>query len=153
MSTIPNWLHQRAYLTPNRVALKFDKQRWTFRTLDQRADWVALRLAGLGIEQGDRIALLMRNHLDFAVLVHAVSRIGAILIPLNIRLTPREIAWQITDVEATMLVYDDSNAEVAEAIGQAISGLKLVATGNEIVGNAVALNEAPQVNVDLLDDV
>ncbi len=153
MATIPNWLHQRAYLTPNRLALKFGKQRWTFRELDQRVDWVARRLAGLGIEEGSRIALLMRNSPDFAMMVHAVTRIGAMLIPLNIRLTPTEIAWQVADAEANALIYDESNTSTAGLIAQHLPKLQLVSTNGDPIGNAIALNEAPDTHVSLLDDV
>src|SRR5258708_7002813 len=141
MATIPNWLHQRAYLTPNRMALKFGKQRWTFRELDQRVDWVARRLAGLGIEEGSRIALLMRNSPDFAMMVHAVTRIGAMLIPLNIRLTPTEIAWQVADAEANALIYDESNTSTAGLIAQHLPKLQLVPTTAASIGNPLTLNQ------------
>ena len=110
---LPNWLHQRAHLTPDRLALIAGPERWTFHELDWRADQTARRLATLGLRQGDRLALLMRNSAHFAVLVHAASRIGAVIVPLNVRLSPVEIAWQLGNVQATGLIYDRANAPSA----------------------------------------
>jgi len=103
---MPDWLAARAALTPDRLALMVGDQRITFGELDRRATSAARRLAGLGVREGDRVAVFFRGALPMAELVHGVARVGAILVPLNIRLAPAEIAWQIQDVRACLLLYD-----------------------------------------------
>ena len=55
----------------------------------------------------------MRTSRTFVVLVHALSRLGAVLVPLNTRLAPAEISWQLRDVRAGWLLHDQANAQAA----------------------------------------
>src|SRR5574337_643362 len=98
MTILPDWLHQRVLISPDRLALIAGSARWSFRELDERVAQTAHRLSALGVGAGDRVALLLRNGAPFVVLVHAISRLGAIVVPLNTRLTPAEINWQLADV-------------------------------------------------------
>src|SRR3990172_7523120 len=107
---LPDWLHQRALISPDRLALIAGSARWSFRDLDQQATQMAHRLSALGVGVGDRVALLLRNGAPFVVLVHALSRLGAVVVPLNTRLTPAELHWQLADVRAQLLIYDEANA-------------------------------------------
>jgi len=103
---MPDWLAARATLTPDRLALIVGDQRVTFGELDRRATSAARRLAGLGVREGDRVAVFFRGALPMADLVHVVARIGATLVPLNVRLAPAELTWQIQDIRARLLLYD-----------------------------------------------
>ncbi|MEP7286803.1 MAG: o-succinylbenzoate--CoA ligase [Chloroflexota bacterium] len=148
-ATFPNWLHQRAALTPDRLALVFGTERWTFRDLSQRVDQTARRLAGFGIQQGDRVALLMRNGLDFATLTHAVSRLGAVLIPLNIRLTAAEIVWQLGNVGAKCLIYDSANTQIALAAAHDLPELRLTMASPDPSG----FFQLPEAEIRLQDGI
>lgn len=108
-----DWLAQRAARSPERVALIFGGHTWTFRELDVRVTELAQRLTAMGIEKSDRVAVLMRNSDLYAALVHALARTGAVLVPLNTRLAPDELKWQMERVQTRVLFYDDAWAEVA----------------------------------------
>ncbi|MCH8901654.1 MAG: AMP-binding protein [Chloroflexi bacterium] len=126
--SMPEWLRQRARLSPDRLALICGDDRWTFAELDRRVSAVAGRLAAAGVAEGDRVALLARNGSGFVQIVHAVPRLGAALVPLNVRLTADELAWQLHDADAGCLVYDEPNAESAaglKKIAPAVSQLSL----------------------------
>src|SRR5258706_3554592 len=116
MTTLPNWLLQRAYISPDRLAVIAGSQRITFRELSVQVDSAARKLVTMGLRDGDRLALLLRNGYDFVILTHAASRLGVVLVPLNIRLTPAEIAWQLADVKANALIYDAANRETALSV-------------------------------------
>jgi o-succinylbenzoate---CoA ligase len=106
----PDWLRQRADLAPDRVALIGpDGQTWSFRDFHRRVDAAAL-LLDQHARPGDRIGLLAPNSLAYAVAVHALMRIGAVLVPINTRLTKPEIDWQCGDAELR-LVLDASALE------------------------------------------
>jgi len=117
MSAIPvthDWLRRRASLTPAASAVIFDDKRAiTFAELDARADAVAAALVERGVRDGDRVAALLPNGVPFVELVHAVPRIGGVLVPLNLRLAPAELAWQIADAGARLLVHDAATSPLA----------------------------------------
>jgi O-succinylbenzoic acid--CoA ligase len=117
---MPDWLAARAGLSPARLALVAGGEQLTFRELDRRASGVARRLAGLGIRPGDRVALLLRSGVPTVELVHGAGRMGAVVVPLNVRLAPAELAWQVADVRARLLLYDEANRAAA---GEAVLAL------------------------------
>ncbi len=111
---VPDWLRQRAQVTPDRVALVFEEARWTFAELDRGVDGAVEVLRGRGVEAGQRIGLLAANGPGFVFAVHALMRIGAVLVPINTRLTPSEIEWQIQDAELALVLGDDDVRQLAE---------------------------------------
>jgi O-succinylbenzoic acid--CoA ligase len=108
---LPDWLHQRARMCPDRLALIAGdgSDRWTFSSLDSHVTQTVNYLVALGLGADDRVALLMSNSRTFVTLVHALSRLGAVLVPLNTRLAPAEIGWQLRDVGARWLIHDQVN--------------------------------------------
>lgn len=116
---IPDWLAHRARSTPGRFALRAGARRWTFAELDARVSAMAAWLQDCRLEDGARVAVLGRNSLAYAAVVHAVPRAGCVLVPLNARLTPEELAWQLTDVSPAVLLYDPDHAPVAERAARA----------------------------------
>jgi len=103
---MPDWLAARAALSPDHLGLLAGDHRFTFGELDRRATHVARLLAGLDVGAGDRVAVFFRGAAPMAELVHGVARVGAVLVPLNVRLAPAELAWQIEDIRARLVLYD-----------------------------------------------
>jgi O-succinylbenzoic acid--CoA ligase len=103
---LPDWLRRRALVSPDHPAVVCGEDAWSFRDLDARADAAAERLRQMGVEGGDRVALLAGNSAAFAQVVFGVARAGAVLVPLNLRLTPEEVGWQLGDCGASLLVTD-----------------------------------------------
>ena len=98
-------LASRADLGPQRVAFEdiVRGKQLTYRELDQRAGRTTALLASLGIRQGDRVALLCRNRIEFFELLFACARLGAILVPLNWRMPAQELAPLLDDCGARWL--------------------------------------------------
>ncbi len=115
MSVTTDWLRKRASLTPSATGVVCAGAEVTWAALDTQADAAAAALAGRGVRAGDRVAVLLANGLPFAALAHAVPRAGAILVPLNTRLSNEELAWQAGDAGACLVVHDDSTAPLAAA--------------------------------------
>jgi acyl-CoA synthetase (AMP-forming)/AMP-acid ligase II len=61
------------------------------------------------------VALVAWNPLEFVDVVHGCWRLGATIVPLNARLSIAEVAWQLTDVQARLLLHDARTATVASA--------------------------------------
>jgi len=122
-----HWLEKRAALTPDRIALICGEERLTFGELRDRARLAAQRLLSLGIHKGDRVGFLCRNGIHVAELVHAVHYTGAVLVPLNTRLTPHELAYQVEDCSCRYVLYDDANRQLAEELSGQLPGLSVLA--------------------------
>jgi O-succinylbenzoic acid--CoA ligase len=116
VTRLPELLRQRAHLTPHRPALVTGNQTLTFDQLDRAVDARAAFLSALGVAPGDRVALLLGNGWPFVELVHAVPRVGATLVPLNTRLTVEELAFQVADSGATLILNDLVNEAKAKAL-------------------------------------
>ena len=101
-------LTKRANLTPDREALFVTDtgQRYTYAGLNVRACRAAnFMQQTLGIQQGDRVSILAHNGVEYVDLMYGLAKIGAILAPLNWRLTANELEYIVNDNEpAVMLV-------------------------------------------------
>jgi len=133
MPATTDWLRKRASLTPAATAIVLADAHVTWAELDVRADEAAVALAARGVCEGDRVALLLPNGLHFAVMAHAVPRAGAVLAPLNTRLSPEELSWQLNDCRARLALYDDTTAQLATAAAAA-HGIALVEAGEVRAG-------------------
>ncbi|MTH54408.1 o-succinylbenzoate--CoA ligase [Bacillus mangrovi] len=102
--TIPNWLMQRAALTPDRTGLETEHQSFTFRELHSEALKRAGALRKLGIKKGDRIAILLKNSAEMAHQIQAVFYCGATAVLLNTRLTAEEWNYQLKDSKAALFI-------------------------------------------------
>lgn len=134
--TIPEPLANRAALSPHRPALIGPDATWTFGEWDRRADAVAGRLREAGVHPGDRVALLGWNSAAYGAAVFGASRAGAILAPLNARLTPAELRWQLDDLAPAALVFDATRAPVACELGRGRAGLALVSLEDAVTAPA-----------------
>ncbi len=90
---------------PDRVALTWRGAPVTRAELARSADDVAHRLRALGVGQGDRVAALLPDEPEFAVLVHGLARLGAVLVPLGIRWTAQELEWPIENTDPQVIVH------------------------------------------------
>ena len=122
---LPDWLTRCAENTPGHLAVCCGQTRWNFAELARQASRLARQLAAAGVGEKSRVALLASNGLAYVTLVYALTRLGAILIPLNTRLTSDELRWQLADVRATLLLSDASMYERARTLAAALPDLPL----------------------------
>lgn len=95
----------------------------SFATLAERADALAHHLRERhGLGRGDRVAWLGFNHPAQLALLFALARMGALLVPLNYRLSPAEWADVLHDCTPTLLVHDTAFSAAAITLGQTLRG-------------------------------
>ena len=123
MELFEDWLTARVRATPAATALMFGEHEWSYRELDHVVNVYGKGLRESGVVTGDHVALLLPNGLAYVALIHALTRLGAVLIPLNARLTAPEIQWQLLQSDAQYVVYDAAFADVITQIG-AVDGCK-----------------------------
>ncbi len=86
---ISNWVAHRAHWAPARTAIRFERGDWTNAAFEDRVGRLAAALRReLKIGPGDRVAHLGLNSPDLLALFFACARLGAMIVPLNWRLTP-----------------------------------------------------------------
>jgi len=101
-------LERAARYYPERTALVSSGKRSTFRALRDRVGGIAAALHRQGLRAGDRLALLLPNEPEYIELVYACSWLGVIAVPLNTRLSPREIDRVLADADPRGLIRHSS---------------------------------------------
>ncbi|WP_243291134.1 o-succinylbenzoate--CoA ligase [Bacillus sp. FJAT-47783] len=107
LTSIPNWLRQRAFLTPERIALTYQGKHLTFSQLDEQVTKRAKQLTTFGVRRNDYVGIFMRNSIEMVVTIHALHYVGAAIVLLNTRLSEREVIWQINDANVTFTICDE----------------------------------------------
>jgi O-succinylbenzoic acid--CoA ligase len=146
---LPNWLTRCSENFPQHMAVHYQDVHWSFATLEQQVIHLARQLAALGVRPGSRVALLATNGVSYITCVHALTRLGAILVPLNTRLTLDELCWQLQDVRATLLVSDENHTASALDIQQALSHLPHATLLTSPTLSDVFLEEVTEITVPL----
>jgi len=146
---LPDWLARCAANAPLRLAVQDEHTRWSFADLDREASRIARQIATLSVQAGDRVALLASNSSAYVAFVHALTRLGAILVPLNARLTQDELCWQVRDVRASLLVSDARYASTAAAIGRAMPDLPRATLAEAADDDTAIIGTMPEADVAL----
>ncbi|MGH9209143.1 MAG: acyl-CoA synthetase [Acidimicrobiales bacterium] len=119
-------LHRSLRHTPQQAATIFGDR---VRSYVDHADRVA-RLAGglrtLGVSDGERVAILSLNSDRYAELLVAVPWADGVLNPVNIRWSPEEIVYSLSDSETSVLVVDDTFAPMVRRLAEGHPGLTSV---------------------------
>ena len=111
----------------DRIALHCAGEDLSYGQLWQRIEAATPGLAReLGVRRGHRIAFLGYNDPELLVLLFALARLGAVLVPMNFRLAVPELAQVLRHAEVTTLLVNPDFAEQAEALRAEIAGLRLV---------------------------
>ena len=108
-------LHTAADRLGGRTVVTLDDEALTYGALDLMSARVAALLRRRGIGAGDRVAVMLPNVPEFAVVYYGVLRIGAVVVPLDPLLRRREIAAYVGDCGACLLIAWHAFAETAEA--------------------------------------
>src|SRR5215475_4426052 len=115
-----------ADLRSEHVAIHFQGEDIAYATLWRRVEAGTLRLASLGIHQGDRVAYLGYNHPELLAILFACARLGAMLVPLNFRLARAEHQDILAHADPSVLVADADFTAHAESMRQRFPLVKLV---------------------------
>jgi len=101
---------------PGKVAVTFGEQRYTYRTVEERANRVANAVLALGLKKGDRCAILFYNRAEWLEIYFGLARTGVIAVPVNFRFSPSEVEYVLNHSEPKALIYEESFLPVVEAI-------------------------------------
>ncbi len=110
-----------ALITPGKAALVFDGEITTYLQLEQRTNQVAHLLLAAGVAKGDRIACYCENNLDSICIYFAAAKLGLVCVPLNNRLLPAEIIYQLENSSSRIVFFDEPFADRFESVAQELA--------------------------------
>ena len=142
MTGIGFWLTKRELLHGDREAVVDGRRRLSYRALNGRVNRLARSLQTLGLRQGDRISVLAYNGLEYVETIFAAAKLGLILVPLNWRLAPAELAFILSDSTTETLLFDSEFAKTAETLRGQTPLRRFVAFGEKEIPGATAYEKA-----------
>jgi long-chain acyl-CoA synthetase len=111
---------------PERTALIDRGGEWSYGELDRRANRLANGLIAHGVRPGERVAVLIGNERRFVEALLGTWRAGAVAVLANTRLMPTDIANQVADAEAVVVLASDDLADAAKAVAARVSDAQIL---------------------------
>jgi amino acid adenylation domain-containing protein len=141
-------LRAAAVRDPDRVALVSAGRRVTYGELDRLIDGAANGLRELGVDRGDRVAIVLPNGIEAAIAIYGVLRAGAAFSPLNPTIKREKLAHVLANSQAAAVLCD---ADRAEVVGTAVSDVGEVPIVEDVEALAGSEGPAPTppISVDL----
>lgn len=110
-------IERNAAFAPRKPAIRFGDDVLSYAVFSDRIERAARALKGaLGVNRGDRVAVLSLNRPDYLVLLYACARLGAILVPLNWRLAAAEKLFNMSDAAIKVLVLEEAFSDILPAL-------------------------------------
>jgi fatty-acyl-CoA synthase len=152
---IGSWLQRRRPKSGSKTALISGGRELSYAQFADRSLRLANALRDRGVARGDRVAYLGENHPSFLETLFACGSLGAIFVPLNTRLAPPEIQFQLQDSGAVALIHAHNLDDLAArgAAGTAVARLIVVVDGAGAGSPAPAGSGQGPMAVEGFDDV
>ncbi len=153
--TIYDLFKRSARLYKRKTALLFDHDGITFGDLFDQIKGLAGWFASKGTAKGDRIAVLTKNRPELFPLMGAIAARGAILVPINFRLSSDEMKYIVSDVEPTMFFFESDFEQRIPEISCGCTSLKELiifgSAGKSYINYGSLLNSKPGDALELDD--
>ncbi len=158
---IGSCLARNARRHPDKWAVTCEGRTYTYGEFNREVNRLANGLMALGIEKGQKVALMMKNSDHFAVSFFAAAKLGAVLVPLNFRLTCAEIRYILDHSDSVSVICDEEYSKlVEEARTQVPTVQQVIVVGTPTVPGHLAFQEVfspsdqePDVVVHERDDL
>ena len=121
---IGEWVYKRALLYPERTFLKQAGEGVDNRRFNEQVNRTAHAFQDLGINRGDRVAVLMANSGEFLEVFFACAKLGVLMVPLNTQLTVSELNYILEDADPQLLIYTADFHDKVASIKTARTGIR-----------------------------
>src|SRR5579864_201512 len=126
ITTFGDVVRHQAAERPEAVALTFGGRDTTYAALDRSASQIANGLIAAGVRPAGRVALLDKNHDSFYEIWFGAAKANAVLVPVNWRLAPPEVAFVINDCGAEVLFVGADFVDTIAAIRERLTSVREV---------------------------
>lgn len=123
-----SFLKRSTDVFPDKVAVVHGEQRFTYAEFNARVNRLASALSKLGLGRGDKVAFICPNIPPMLEAHYGVPLLGGVLVAINIRLSPREIAYILNHSDSKVLFVDAEFSSVVEPILSEIPNIKTIVT-------------------------
>lgn len=147
--------HSQKY--PDKVAIVFEDKRFTFRELNDRVNSLTQALMDLGVNKGDRIAIVADNCHQYLEIALAGVKGGMVIVPINTNLSQRELSYLVNNSEANTVIFGQNYADSINALHNELEYVRdFIVIGNvegiKSYGELVASYPAKEPQVEVEDD-
>ncbi len=147
-------LHKALREKPNATAVVCGAQRTTFAQFTERVSRLASALRKLGMKPGDRVGMMSLNSTRYVEYLYGVWWGGGAINPVNIRWSPKEVAYSLDDCDTQILLVDKFFSAQATALREQSKSLKtLVYCGDDAVPAGMVGYEALMADAQPMDDM
>ncbi|MDR0454040.1 MAG: long-chain-fatty-acid--CoA ligase [Deferribacteraceae bacterium] len=131
---------KNAQLFPKKKYLFFKNISYTYKEMKEKMVHTAKVLVNNGVEKGRRVALLMGNSPEYLFAYFGAVMLGAVMVPMNIFLTEREIAVNMNDCEAEYMITSEQFAKSVAGLRNHVGSLKLLFTYEDTSFKSININ-------------
>jgi len=110
---------------PNKIGLVEEGRRVSYSEFNKRVNQLANKLISLNVGKGDKVALYLHNSIEWAEIYYALSKIGAVIVPINFRIKGQELAYVIDNSDTRILFFDLNLKENVEAVKMDLEKVKI----------------------------
>jgi len=132
-------LARQARKIPNTEVFVFRDRRCTYRQFNERVNRLANGLRKLGVERGDKVAVLFTNCLEIVESYYALFKLGVVVVPLNFRLVSRELCYQLNNSDSKAFIFGEESKDVVASLRPELGKVKHYICVSE-KGTAWAIN-------------
>ena len=156
-ATLNELLGSRAKQHPDKLALVFKDRRWSYGEFQREVERAANGFIRIGVQKGDRIAFLLPNSAEFLFATFAVTKIGAVFVPLNPQYTSEEAEYVLHHSEASMVLTSPELLPLVDDLRAKLPDLKqVIVTGADDHSGALSWSQflsgvadtSPRVEID-----
>ena len=151
-------LEETARRYPDKVAVKLDNCKLSYSELDETSNKVANALLKMGLNKGDRVAILLSNIPEYAAIYFGIVKTGAVAIPLDTRYTVSELSSLFGNSQPRVVVSESPTLEaIVAALPQFESVEQVIDVGSTYSGHfptyqeIMANSSARRVEVEVVD--
>ncbi|WP_089719741.1 class I adenylate-forming enzyme family protein [Candidatus Entotheonella palauensis] len=135
-------LYQAAIRWPNKTALVFEGQRWTYVAFNRLVNKAAHAFRAHGVTHGDRVGFLTPNLPEQVIGYYALLKLGAIPVPINYRLAANEVKYILDDCAARLLVFEDALRSQIDPVAADLASVeRLIYIGDTPAGNELPFDQ------------
>ncbi len=133
-----------ANLFPDRDAIVFEQQRWTYAEIEKASSLAAQFLRDNGVTRGDRVGMVLSNVPAFIIWYYGVLRLGAVAVSISTRLAAEEIGFILNDCQADIVIAGPGEEDAArEAVGDAGKVIVVSECASQVQGRPISEVESP----------
>jgi long-chain acyl-CoA synthetase len=158
---IGSYMALNARRHPEKTAFIYEDKEYSYAAFNRTVNQLSHGLLSLGVEKGDKVALMLKNTDFFPVCYYAAAKIGAVLVPMNFRLVAREISYILDQSDSVMVFCDEEFDDLIKDAKQGADTVRhVVSVPNATVPGHLSFQDAmsendnePGIEVNEKDDL